>query len=197
MDILRRYRPRPGRPVLRHHPRRVLRRGAHGAVDHARRPVRDQPLRGPASRPPAAHWLGTDQFGRDTLSRVILATQVTARITTISLLFSLLIGVPIGMVVGYRGRPRGCGRHAVDRHAADLPDHHDRHHHRGRGRSLAERRRHRAGAIATAELHPHRAQRRALGRVRNCTSRRPSPPAPAGRTFSCGTCCTTSPARSS
>jgi peptide/nickel transport system permease protein len=53
--------------------------------------------------PSAAHWLGTDQFGRDTLSRVILATQVTARITTISLLFSLLIGVPIGMIVGYIG----------------------------------------------------------------------------------------------
>src|SRR6187551_2933403 len=53
--------------------------------------------------PSAAHWFGTDQFGRDTFSRVILATQVTARITTISLLFSLLIGVPIGMVVGYIG----------------------------------------------------------------------------------------------
>jgi peptide/nickel transport system permease protein len=53
--------------------------------------------------PSAAHWFGTDQFGRDTLSRVILATQVTARITTISLLFSLVIGVPIGMVVGYVG----------------------------------------------------------------------------------------------
>jgi peptide/nickel transport system permease protein len=53
--------------------------------------------------PSVAHWLGTDQFGRDMLSRVILATQVTAKITTISLLFSLLIGVPIGMTVGYIG----------------------------------------------------------------------------------------------
>jgi ABC-type dipeptide/oligopeptide/nickel transport system permease subunit len=53
--------------------------------------------------PSAAHWLGTDQFGRDTLSRVILATQVTARIVTVSLLFSLLIGVPIGMMVGFAG----------------------------------------------------------------------------------------------
>ncbi|MCB8822255.1 ABC transporter permease [Microvirga rosea] len=53
--------------------------------------------------PSAAHWFGTDQFGRDTFSRVILATQVTAKITTVSLLFSLLIGVPIGMMVGYLG----------------------------------------------------------------------------------------------
>lgn len=53
--------------------------------------------------PSASHWFGTDQFGRDSLSRVILATQVTAKITTIALLFSLLLGVPIGMIVGYRG----------------------------------------------------------------------------------------------
>ena len=53
--------------------------------------------------PSALHWLGTDQFGRDILSRVILATQVTLQITTAALLFSLLLGVPIGMMVGYRG----------------------------------------------------------------------------------------------
>lgn len=53
--------------------------------------------------PSATHWFGTDQFGRDTFSRVILATQITAKITTVSLAFSLLIGVPIGMVVGYIG----------------------------------------------------------------------------------------------
>ena len=53
--------------------------------------------------PSAAHWFGTDQFGRDTLSRVILATQVTAKITTVALAFSLILGVPIGMIVGYRG----------------------------------------------------------------------------------------------
>ncbi len=53
--------------------------------------------------PSAEHWLGTDQFGRDTLSRVILATQVTLQITTAALLFSLLLGVLIGMAVGYGG----------------------------------------------------------------------------------------------
>ncbi|MGO4675545.1 ABC transporter permease [Bosea sp. 2YAB26] len=53
--------------------------------------------------PSASHWFGTDQFGRDTLARVILATRVTLQITTAALLFSLLLGVPIGMVVGYSG----------------------------------------------------------------------------------------------
>lgn len=53
--------------------------------------------------PSIHHWFGTDQFGRDTLSRVILATQVSLQITTEALLFALLIGVPIGMAVGYGG----------------------------------------------------------------------------------------------
>jgi peptide/nickel transport system permease protein len=53
--------------------------------------------------PSAKHWLGTDQFGRDILSRVILATQVTVRVTSLACLFAVLIGVPIGMFVGYHG----------------------------------------------------------------------------------------------
>lgn len=53
--------------------------------------------------PSLTHWLGTDQFGRDVLSRVILATQVTSKIAVSSILFAVLIGVPIGMFVGYHG----------------------------------------------------------------------------------------------
>ena len=78
------------------------RRGAHRAWITPADPFETNLAEG-LQPPSAAHWLGTDQFGRDTLSRVILATQVTARITTVALLFSLLLGVPIGMVVGYRG----------------------------------------------------------------------------------------------
>jgi peptide/nickel transport system permease protein len=55
-------------------------------------------------KPPSAqHWFGTDQFGRDVLSRVILATQVTAKITGAAILFALIAGVPLGMLVGYMG----------------------------------------------------------------------------------------------
>lgn len=55
-------------------------------------------------QPPSwEHWFGTDQFGRDMLARVIIATQVTAKITTLALLFAVLLGVPVGMIVGYRG----------------------------------------------------------------------------------------------
>lgn len=55
-------------------------------------------------RPPSwTNWLGTDQFGRDVFSRVLLATQVTSKIAVASILFAVLIGVPVGMFVGYRG----------------------------------------------------------------------------------------------
>jgi peptide/nickel transport system permease protein len=60
-------------------------------------------LREVFSPPSAKHWLGTDQFGRDVLSRVILATQVTVKVTSAACLFAVLTGVPIGMFVGYRG----------------------------------------------------------------------------------------------
>lgn len=60
-------------------------------------------LRNGMQPPSPEHWFGTDQFGRDVLSRVILATQVTARLTTLAILFAVILGVPIGMIVGYHG----------------------------------------------------------------------------------------------
>ncbi len=60
-------------------------------------------LRNGMQPPSWEHWFGTDQFGRDVLSRVILATQVTARLTTLAILFAVIVGVPIGMMVGYHG----------------------------------------------------------------------------------------------
>ncbi len=53
--------------------------------------------------PSATHWLGTDQFGRDVLSRVIQATRVTTLVATSALLLAAGLGIPIGMVVGYVG----------------------------------------------------------------------------------------------
>ena len=55
-------------------------------------------------QPPSwRNWLGTDQFGRDVLSRVILATQVSAKVTGLAAAFAVAIGVPLGMLVGYWG----------------------------------------------------------------------------------------------
>lgn len=47
--------------------------------------------------------LGTDQLGRDVLSRIIYGTQVTLRNAFLVLAGILIIGVPMGMIAGYTG----------------------------------------------------------------------------------------------
>ena len=57
-----------------------------------------------ALRPPSgAHWFGTDELGRDVLSRVLVATQASMRVAVVSVAFAVVVGVTIGVVSGYRG----------------------------------------------------------------------------------------------
>jgi peptide/nickel transport system permease protein len=51
--------------------------------------------------PSAAHWFGTDDVGRDVLSRVIWGAQASLLAGLISVSISLLIGVPIGLMAGF------------------------------------------------------------------------------------------------
>ena len=53
--------------------------------------------------PSAAHWLGTDEVGRDVYTRVILGARVSLQIGLIVTLVGALIGVPLGVTAGYRG----------------------------------------------------------------------------------------------
>ena len=56
------------------------------------------------SAPPSwEHPFGTDQFGRDMLSRTIAAARVDLQIAIFSVIFPLLIGGVIGLLVGWRG----------------------------------------------------------------------------------------------
>ena len=53
--------------------------------------------------PSGAHWLGTDELGRDVLSRLIVATRVDLLASAQAVGLALLIGVPLGIVAGYVG----------------------------------------------------------------------------------------------
>jgi peptide/nickel transport system permease protein len=54
-------------------------------------------------RPSWAHPLGTDQIGRDMLSRVIHGTRISLLVGVSSVLLALFIGVPFGMIAGFYG----------------------------------------------------------------------------------------------
>jgi len=62
--------------------------------------------------PSAAHWLGTDQLGRDILSRLIAATRLDLAIAASAVSLSFVIGAVIGAFCGYRGgrMDRAVGR---------------------------------------------------------------------------------------
>jgi peptide/nickel transport system permease protein len=57
-----------------------------------------------ALRPPtAAHPFGTDEFGRDLLSRVLYGGRVTLLASTLAVFFAALIGCGVGLTAGYFG----------------------------------------------------------------------------------------------
>lgn len=51
--------------------------------------------------PSAAHWLGTDQLGRDVLSRALYGGRIALSVALISTGLALAIGVILGMVAGF------------------------------------------------------------------------------------------------
>jgi peptide/nickel transport system permease protein len=55
------------------------------------------------SPPGAAHWLGTDEFGRDILSRILFGARLTLYIGVVAVGIGLTCGVAIGAVAAYAG----------------------------------------------------------------------------------------------
>jgi peptide/nickel transport system permease protein len=53
--------------------------------------------------PNPIHWFGTDDLGRDVLSRVIFGTQASLAAGMISVTVAVLIGLPLGLIAGYFG----------------------------------------------------------------------------------------------
>jgi len=47
--------------------------------------------------PGALHWLGTDQLGRDTLSRIMVGARTSVAVGVVAVVIGLVIGVPLGL----------------------------------------------------------------------------------------------------
>lgn len=52
--------------------------------------------------PSAVHWLGTDDVGRDVLSRLICGGRISLLVGFASAAINLAVGVPLGLLAGYR-----------------------------------------------------------------------------------------------
>ncbi len=66
-----------------------------GAAGH------DFPIQG---APSSAHWFGTTVGGEDVFSRVVFGARTALEVIVLAVLFSIVIGVPLGLLSGYIGR---------------------------------------------------------------------------------------------
>jgi peptide/nickel transport system permease protein len=55
--------------------------------------------------PSATHPLGTDDLGRDLLSRLVHGARVSLGVSVTAVLLAVVAGVPLGLITGYKGGP--------------------------------------------------------------------------------------------
>ena len=53
--------------------------------------------------PSAEHWLGTDDYGRDVLSRLIFGARISLQASLQAVALALVLGLPLGVIAGYLG----------------------------------------------------------------------------------------------
>jgi peptide/nickel transport system permease protein len=53
------------------------------------------------AKPSSAHWLGTDELGRDVLSRIIWGARASIQAGVLATLLAMVVAVPIGLAAGY------------------------------------------------------------------------------------------------
>jgi glutathione transport system permease protein len=56
------------------------------------------------SSPPSwAHWMGTDDLGRDVMSRIIYGARISMYVGTFSVTLGMVVGIVLGLIAGYYG----------------------------------------------------------------------------------------------
>ena len=63
----------------------------------------DQDLMQTLAQPTLKHWLGTDELGRDLLSRVIYGSRISLLVGLVAVTIAGVIGMGLGLVAGYMG----------------------------------------------------------------------------------------------
>ena len=66
-------------------------------------PYNPDEIVGGFSKAPTEHWLGTDQIGRDVMSRLLYATRISLLVGVLATAISTVIGVILGLIAGYFG----------------------------------------------------------------------------------------------
>lgn len=66
-------------------------------------PVADLDMASRLRAPSAAHWFGTDHFGRDVLSMILVGARNSLAVAVVAAGVGLLIGVPLGLLAAARG----------------------------------------------------------------------------------------------
>lgn len=65
--------------------------------------AREQDLTATLQAPSATHWFGTDQYGRDVFSRVLIGSRDILILSSSATILGLLLGTTVGMVAAYYG----------------------------------------------------------------------------------------------
>lgn len=62
-----------------------------------------QDVRAVLQGPSRAHWLGTDDLGRDVWARMVFGTRISLQASLIAVSVALALGIPVGLIAGFRG----------------------------------------------------------------------------------------------
>ena len=55
--------------------------------------------------PNAVHWLGTDNYGRDTFARLVYGARISLIVGVVAVVLAAIVGIALGMIAGYFGGP--------------------------------------------------------------------------------------------